>query len=522
MTTTTTTTAGGSTSSTCTASTSTSTSTRASTGAATGIDLGQRWSAAADHLTAEVDAASLAVFRIAYGSLIAWEVVRYVLHDRIYRYYIEPSFFFSYLPFVRPWGGTGMYWHFAAIFVLSLLCAVGLFYRVSAALLCAALTVVFLLDKAQYLNHLYLVCLLGLLLAAAPAHRALSLDRLRARRAPSGAPAETAPRLHLFALKAQIAIVYFYGGVAKLNGDWLRGQPLTMWLADRGDAPLVGPLLAAPATGVALSYAGLLIDLSMGFLLFHRRTFPLGAALALAFNLANALLFNIGIFPYVMIASLALFADPSWPRRRLPSLFRGAAPAGGGGDAARPTRGGGDAPMPARRRALPLALLHGYLLVQLLVPLRHWLYPGDVAWNEAGHRFSWRMKLRDKAVSELGVFVVDPRTGVREALDLEEWLTERQLGEMCTRPDMLIDLAHHVADRFQEAFGVRPIVTAKVVASLNGGPYRDLVDPTCDLASQPRGLLAIVRPPGAATGAAGSAEVTAGLRGGATPPSPVP
>ncbi|WP_437676101.1 HTTM domain-containing protein [Sorangium sp. So ce131] len=474
--------------STCTANTRASTS----TGTSTGIDVARRFAA---HLTAEVDAASLAVFRVGYGALIAWEVVRYALHDRITRYYIEPTFFFSYVPFVRPWGGDGMYWHFGAIFVLSLLVAAGLFYRASAALLCAALTYVFLLDKAQYLNHLYLVCLLGLLLAATPAHRALSVDHLLARRAArstsAAAPPETAPRLHLFALKAQVAIVYFYGGVAKLNGDWLRGQPLTMWLAEHADAPLVGPLLASPAAGLALSYAGLAIDLSMGFLLFSRRTFPIGAAIALTFNLSNAFLFKIGIFPYVMIASLALFADPSWPRRRLPFLFRGAARPNDGTSAPAP----GSAPAPERRRALPLALLCGYLLVQLLLPLRHWLYPGDVAWNEAGHRFSWRMKLRDKSVSELSYTVVDPRTGVREPLDLEEWLTDRQLGEMGTRPDMLVDFAHHVADRWQEASGVRPIVTAKVVASLNGGPERDLLDPTLDLASQPRGLLAVLQPP---------------------------
>lgn len=41
----------------------------------------------------------------------------------------------------------------------------------------------------------------------------------------------------------------------------------------------------------------------------------------------------------------------------------------------------------------------GLLLIsfqQILYPLRHHLYPGDVTWNELGHRYSWRMKLRDK------------------------------------------------------------------------------------------------------------------------------
>ncbi len=38
---------------------------------------------------------------------------------------------------------------------------------------------------------------------------------------------------------------------------------------------------------------------------------------------------------------------------------------------------------------------------------------------------------------------------MREPLDVEAWLTSRQLEEMCTRPDMLVDFAHHVADRLQ-------------------------------------------------------------------------
>jgi vitamin K-dependent gamma-carboxylase len=418
-----------------------------------------------------VDGASLALFRVGFGALIVWEVARYALHDRITKYYVEPRFFFSYLPFIRPWGGTGMYWHFAALAALGLLSALGLFYRVSAALLCAGLTYVFLLDKAQYLNHLVLVCLVSFLLAVVPAHRALSLDAwLALRRATAGeAPAETVPRWALLVLQAQVALVYFYGGIAKLNADWLRGQPLTLWLAERGDLPVVGPLVATPPAGLVLSYAGLLVDLSMGFLLFSRRAFPWGAALAVLFNLANAVLFKIGIFPYFMVTSLVLYPDPSWPRRRLPFLFGSAARRPGAGAA------------PGRGTRVSLALLHGYMLVQLAVPLRHWLYPGDVNWNEAGHRFSWRMKLRDKRVSEIGFHVVDPRTGVREQVDLEAWLTARQIDEMSTRPDMIVDFARFVAARFEEAAGVRPIVTAQVRASLNGGPERDLVDPTLDL-----------------------------------------
>lgn len=427
------------------------------------------------YLLAEVDGASLAVFRIAFGAVLFWEVVRYFAHDRVYRYYIEPHHFFSYISLLRPWAGSGMYWHFVLLGALSLLCAAGLFYRVAAPLLCAAFTYVFLLDRAQYLNHFYLICLLSLLLAVAPAHRAFSLDRLlAARRRGSGSgatlPGEMVPRWSVLALRVQIGIVYFYGGVAKLNPDWLRGEPMGMWLAQQADEPLVGPWLAWPGTALVLSYAGLLVDLSAPLLLSFRRTLPIGAALCVAFHLANAWLFRIGVFPWLMIATLVLFVEPGWPRR----LLR------------RPGPSPGPASADGRAR---LALLYGYMLAQLVLPLRHWLYPGDVNWNEAGHRFSWRMKLRDKEVDELVFHMVDPRTGVRERVELEDWLTEPQIEEMATRPDMLVDFGHLVADRWEAAAGVRPIVTVKVSVSLNGGPYRDLIDPALDLAGEPRGAL---------------------------------
>ncbi|WP_437937797.1 hypothetical protein [Sorangium sp. So ce341] len=41
-------------------------------------------------------------------------------------------------------------------------------------------------------------------------------------------------------------------------------------------------------------------------------------------------------------------------------------------------------------------------------------------------------------MSERDVRVLDPSTGVRESLDLDACLTDRQLGEMSTRPDMVV------------------------------------------------------------------------------------
>jgi hypothetical protein len=419
-----------------------------------------------DYLLADVDGASLALFRMLFGLVMAWEVVRYFENGWIARYYMNPGFFFSYLPFVHPWPGDGMYWHFAVTGLLALMVAAGFCYRVAAWLFCLAFTYIFLLDKAQYLNHFYLIALLSLLMALAPAQRAFSLDRFvrRQRIAP------TVPRWSLLMLRFQIAIVYFYGGIAKLNNDWLNGHPLDEWLARRADLAVIGPLLAQPWSGLVFAWGGLLIDIAVPFLLLFPRTFWLGAAAAVSFNLLNGQIFSIGIFPWLMIAALVLFPQAGWPhavmRQRLPQPVTVQA---------------------AGRHLAPavivlLVLLHLYAFGQLTIPLRHWLYPSDVAWSEEGHRFAWRMKLRDKD-ADLVMFATDPESGVRERIDPRNWLTARQEGKMASRPDMIQQFAHFVADEFERTGAARPHIYVLATASLNGGPERYLIDPNVDLAN---------------------------------------
>jgi hypothetical protein len=114
-------------------------------------------------LFAPVDIASLVCFRAAFGAIMLWEVGRYVSHGWIKRYYIEPTFHFTYYGFgwVRPWPGNGMYWHFYGLGLLAFCMALGLGYRLTATLSFLGFTYLFLLDQTQYLNHFYLICLVS-------------------------------------------------------------------------------------------------------------------------------------------------------------------------------------------------------------------------------------------------------------------------------------------------------------------------------------------------------------------------
>ena len=261
-----------------------------------------------------VDGASLAVFRILFGSIMVWEVYRYFSHDWIQRYWVEPSFHFTYHGFgwVEPLPGRWMEVLFAVLGALAVCIALGLFYRVAAALFFVAFTYTFLLEQARYLNHFYLVCLLSFLLAIVPAHRVWSVDAALSK--PRWR--ETVPTWSLWLLRAQIGAVFFFAGVAKLNGDWLHGEPLRMWLAARTDFAIIGRFFTEEWAPWLFSYGGLLFDLAVIPLLIWPRTRPLAFLAAVGFHMTNQQLFSIGIFPFLALGTALLFFPPDWPRFR--------------------------------------------------------------------------------------------------------------------------------------------------------------------------------------------------------------
>jgi len=241
-------------------------------------------------LARPVDASSLAAFRLLFGVLMVWEVIRYFEYDFIGRYYIEPTFYFTYefFPFVAPLPGEWMYALFVAMGLFALGIALGFRYKLSSGLFFLSYTYVFLLDKAPYNNHYYLISLISFLLIFVDGHHWLSVDNLLQRKT----GVNTVPFWQLFILRAQIFIVYFYGGIAKLNSDWLMGEPMRMWLANRADYPLVGPFFATEWAAYCFSYGGLLFDLLIGFLLLWSPTRLLAFLAALVFHLTNNWLFS--------------------------------------------------------------------------------------------------------------------------------------------------------------------------------------------------------------------------------------
>jgi vitamin K-dependent gamma-carboxylase len=427
------------------------------------------------NLLAPVDAASLAVFRIGFGLIMAWEMYCFLSEGKVDYYFVEPVFHFKYLGFawLQPWPRLWMYGHFYALLALALCLAAGLFYRLSALLFALGYTYVFLLDQAQYQNHYYLICLLSFLLVSVPAHRTLSLDRLLF----AHPHIASVPAWSLWLLRAQMGLVYFYGGIAKLNVDWLTGWPMRQWLVDAIYLPPFTHLFDTMAAAYFFSYAGLLIDLAAFPLLVRQRTRPYMLVVLFLFHFVNSQLFSIGAFPYLGVALTLLFLPADWPRR----LFNW--------PTAPPAHEDSTTTLNPKNARLMLVLLTTYLAIQALLPLRHWLYPGNVSWTEEGHRFAWHMKLRDKECSA-SFFLYEPTSGDRWQVNRRKYLTDRQSDKMANRPYMAVQFAHFLAARERRP-GDGPIeVRAHISCSLNGRPYFPIVDPDLDLAQVHYGMAA--------------------------------
>lgn len=415
---------------------------------------------AALRLFQPVDIAPLVVFRVAFGALMLWEVWRYFHYDRIARYYVEPTFWFHYMGFewVRPLPGDGMFWLFYFLGLLSILIMVGALYRVSMVVFWLCFTYVFLLDKTQYLNHFYLVSLVSFLMIFIPAHRARSMD---AWVRPS-LRAETAPAWTLWILRAQMGLVYFFGGIAKINPDWLAGEPMRDWMAARTDFPIIGGLFTEEWMVYLFSYGGLLLDLLIVPFLLWRRTRIPALLLAIAFHVTNARLFNIGIFPWFAIAATLIFMPPHWFRPLI-------------GKPRRITDVPEALPPYTRNRRLIVAALTVYFAIQVLLPLRHWLYAGDPSWTEEGHTLAWHMRLRDKD-GTIAFYASDPASGASWLLSVEDHLSARQFDQMKDNPDMILRFVHYLARQYPDVQ-----IHARAMMSLNSRAPQLLIDPTVNL-----------------------------------------
>ena len=421
-----------------------------------------------EYLTRPVDNSTLVSFRILLGLLLVYQSM-VILKPAQYLtpfHFTFPLFDALHLPY---WGTEGMRLNFIVMTTSALAIAVGFCYRLACAGFFLTFGYFFLIEKAYYYNHYYLILLLTFLLFIIGGDHGISLDNVLN-------PRHKKPTVcfgNIFILRCQISLVYFFSGIARLTPDWLSGITAKNILATKPAFISLSNYFPAEWFINFITYASPIFDLSIGFILWHPRFRRPALLLAIIFHAATEWLFDIGIFPQLMLACLILFLDPDQPRKipgkmLRPRLFQPPKKA-----------------LPEWKFKFIFGFMTLYFLVQFLVPLRHFLYQGDVGWTMEGYRFSWRMLGVSVRTSPTKFFVNNSR--LQENNDTPIPITDlnfEQYMDLSMNPDMILQYAHHLKEIYRSDETPEPIVTVDAKMALNGRGLTPLIDPKANLATE--------------------------------------
>lgn len=390
-------------------------------------------------------------FELAGAVVIGWV-------DQVY---VEPKFTFTFIGFewMQPLPGYGMYVVFLALSILALCITFGYRYRLATFLLFFGWGYVYLMHKVSYNNHHYLYWILIALFFFIPAHKYRSAD-VKAGRVQESLHCRW---WHVYQFIGLYLIVYTYAAIAKLYPDWYRGIPLDIWFGAKSERPIIGTFYGWEYAPLLFAWGGKFFDFLVIPMLLWRPTRWFAIGLSLIFHLINSITFEIGTFPYMMIVSIVLFFPPEQIRNRFfkqkqaPDLVHVGNPV---------------------NQRLTSWLIGVFVAIQVLLPLRHHLYEGNVFWTEEGHRLSWRMMLRSKTGNTS--FIVKTKDGSFVNHNINDHLTHKQYYNMSTHPDMIWQYVQYLKSLYGNDISVNVVAYVQ----LNRGPSVPMIDREVDLAKE--------------------------------------
>lgn len=416
-------------------------------------------------LFTQLDNSALIVFRMIFGLLCFLESVGAIFTGWVRQALIEPDFTFTFIGFewLQPLPGFGMYVYYLIMGVFGFMIMTGYRYKIAAFGFTLMWIAVYLMQKSFYNNHYYFLILLSGIMFFLPANTAYSFDSKRNASIRTNKMSAWCKWL----IVLQVWIVYTYASVAKMYPDWLDATVVAEFMSRRADYPLIGGFLQQKWVHFAIIYFGIFYDLLVVPLLLNKRTRQFAFLISLFFHLFNSVVFQVGIFPYLSLAFSLFFFEPDTIR----NLFL----------RSKPLYTDSEIIVPHRANFIKTVFV-SYLLVQLLLPLRHWLIPGDVLWTEEGHRMSWRMMLRTKK-GQISFKVVDKASGEVNYINPYQRVTLKQLASLSYKPDFIWQYAQRLKQEYAEK-NLNVAVFANVKVSVNNRSYKTLIDPNTDLAAE--------------------------------------
>ena len=413
----------------------------------------------------------LAVFRIGFGLMMLYSIVRFYFMGWIEKVYILPGFHFKYYGFEWvPKIGEYTYLLFFICAISSIMITIGYRYRLAIVSFFICFTYIELLEKTVYLNHYYFISILSFLLIFLPLNAIFSVDNLIKK--------EKKPLVKSWTidcLKFLLAIVYIYAGIAKINHDWLiEAMPLKLWLTSKYDLPIIGEyFLQEVWVHYLMSWGGMIYDLTIPFLLLIKKTRNFAFFMVIFFHVFTRILFPIGVFPYVMIISSLIFFDEKFHqniikhmKKIISSIYLN-------------TEKLKIVYTNSTYNKFSFTVVLIFFIIQLFMPIRHMLYPGNIMWHEQGYRFSWRVMLMEKI--GYTTFKIEQENGKYFYVNNEDHLTSYQEKQMSFQPDFILEYAHYLGHYYNKKGYENIKVFADSYVSLNGRKSQRYIDNNINL-----------------------------------------
>ncbi|MGB1231794.1 MAG: HTTM domain-containing protein [Winogradskyella sp.] len=412
-----------------------------------------------------IDNSGLIIFRIIFGLLCFLESVGAVFTGWVRRTLIEPNFTFSFIGFewLQPLPGNWMYAYYIIMGIFGVFIMLGYKYRFSALMFAVMWTATYLMQKSSYNNHYYLLAILSFFMVLMPAQRYASLD---VKHNPS-LKRLSMPSWCKWVFVFQLLILYTYASIAKLYPDWLNTTVIALFMDSKISLPIIGELLQQKPIHYFIAYGGILFDGLIIPLLLYKHTRKYAFFASIFFHLFNAIVFQIGIFPFLSLAFSLFFFQP----KTIKTIFLKKKPFYELAEVS-----------VSKYSKILTAFLVVYFTIQIALPLRQHVFKDTVLWTEEGHRLSWRMMLRSKN-GNTKFTVIDKATNNAMPINLNDFLTRKQIRSIGSKPDVIWQFAQHLKQHFAKK-GTSVSVFVNTFVSVNGKASKQLIDPKVDLANE--------------------------------------
>ncbi|XP_053388971.1 vitamin K-dependent gamma-carboxylase-like isoform X2 [Mercenaria mercenaria] len=447
------------------------------------------------------DPSGLGVMRMIFGLLMVFDIWQERGLSNAVEEFGDPLLCrFPLFDFLKPLPLVWMYIVYLLMFIGEVGILLGLFYRFSCVVFVVTYWYLFLLDKTSWNNHSYLFGLIGILLLLTDANRYWSLDGLLFKRKRHA----HVPLWNYAILRFQIFIVYLIAGIKKMDTDWVSGYSMHSIAGHYVFAPFRLVLSQEQVSLYIVHLGGLTIDLFSGFLLLFDQTRPIAFVFLGMFHLMNSQLFSIGMFPWMMLATMPLFCHPDWPRgllHKFPHFMKIVLPA----DLSLQTsqhciydkksikpdekqktsvsQEKSPPPIsPSRYHKVMACILLSYVSTQCVLPYSHGITKGYNHWTQGLYGYSWDMMVHTWNLQHLKITYVDKETREEGYLNPKAWVLG---GRWSSHPDMIKQYARCVEKRLA-SYNITDIeLHVDVWRALNDRFQQRSVDPRVNLLEAP-------------------------------------